>query len=91
RDFAFITDVVAANIAAATAPAEACAGKAYNVAGGSERSLLEMLDILREILEVDIAAVHVDPRPGDVKHSFADTSAAKADLGWQPTIDFTEG
>ena len=91
RDFAFITDVVAANIAAATAPAQACAGKAYNVAGGSERSLLEMLDILREILDADIAAVHVDPRPGDVKHSFADTSAAKADLGWQPTVDFTEG
>lgn len=91
RDFAFITDVVAANIAAATAPAQGCAGKAYNVAGGSERSLLEMLDILREILDADIAAVHVDPRPGDVKHSFADTSAAKADLDWQPKTDFTEG
>ena len=61
------------------------------MAGGSERSLLEMLDILREILDADIAAVHVDPRPGDVKHSFADTSAAKADLDWQPKTDFTEG
>jgi UDP-glucose 4-epimerase len=91
RDFAFIDDVVAANIAAATAPAEACAGKAYNVAGGSERSLLEMLEILSGILGVSVAPTHVDARPGDVRHSFADTSAAAADLGWAPTLDFAEG
>lgn len=91
RDFAFIGDVVAANIAAATAPAEKCAGKAYNVAGGSERSLLEMLDILKELLGSTVEPVHVDPRPGDVRHSFADTSAAREDLGWQPTLEFPEG
>jgi UDP-glucose 4-epimerase len=91
RDFAFIADVVAANIAAATAPAEACAGKAYNVAGGSERSLMEMLDILQEILGTSVEPIHVEPRPGDVRHSFADTSAARADLGWAPTLEFPDG
>lgn len=91
RDFAFVADVVACNIAAATAPAEQCAGKAYNVAGGSERSLLEMLDILSEILQVQVEPVHVETRAGDVRHSFADTSAAKADLGWAPTLEFPEG
>lgn len=91
RDFAFVSDVVAANIAAATAPAEACAGKAYNVAGGSERSLLELLGLLQEILGTSIEPVHADPRLGDVRHSFADTSAALADLGWKPTLDFPEG
>ncbi|HWJ62015.1 MAG TPA: SDR family oxidoreductase [Acidimicrobiales bacterium] len=91
RDFAFVGDVVAANLAAAAAPAEQCAGKAYNIAGGSERSLLEMLEILRGILEVDVQPTHVEPRAGDVRHSFADTSAARADLGWAPTLDFAEG
>jgi UDP-glucose 4-epimerase len=91
RDFAFVTDVVGANIAAATAPAEACAGKAYNIAGGSERSLLEMIEILSDILGTDIAPEHLDPRPGDVRHSFADTSAAAADLGWKPTTPFPDG
>lgn len=91
RDFAFVSDVVAANIAAASAPAEACAGKAYNVAGGSERSLLELLGLLQEILGTSIEPVHADPRLGDVRHSFADTSAALADLGWKPTLDFPEG
>ena len=91
RDFAFVSDVVAANIAAATAPAERCAGKAYNIAGGSERSLLEMLDILQEVIGVDVEPEHLEPRPGDVRHSFADTSAARDDLGWAPTLDFAEG
>ena len=91
RDFAFIDDVVAANLAAAAAPAERCAGKAYNVAGGSERSLLEMLEILGGILAVGVEPTHVEPRPGDVRHSFADTAAARADLGWTPTVDFAEG
>lgn len=91
RDFAYVSDVVAANIAAATAAADRCAGKAYNVAGGSERSLLEMLDILSGILQVTVAPTHVEPRAGDVRHSFADTSAARADLDWAPTLDFAEG
>jgi nucleoside-diphosphate-sugar epimerase len=91
RDFAFISDVVACNIAASTAPAERCAGKAYNVAGGSERSLLDILEILSEILGVDVEPTHTEPRAGDVRHSFADTSAAQADLGWAPAVDFADG
>jgi UDP-glucose 4-epimerase len=91
RDFAFVADVVAANIAAATAPAERCSGKVYNIAGGSERSLLELLEILQDILGTAIAPTHTEARAGDVRHSFADTSAAAADLGWTPTLDFAEG
>lgn len=91
RDFAFVDDVVAANLAAATAPAEVCSGKVYNVAGGKEQSLLDLLDVLRDVLDRDVPAVHVDPRPGDVRHSYADLSAAAADLGYRPSIDFREG
>ncbi|MCU1371480.1 MAG: nucleoside-diphosphate-sugar epimerase [Ilumatobacteraceae bacterium] len=91
RDFAFISDVVAANIAAGSASAERCAGKAYNIAGGSERSLLDILEILGDILGTSIAPTHTETRAGDVRHSFADTAAAQADLGWTPTLDFAEG
>lgn len=91
RDFAYIADVVEANIAAATAPAERCAGKAYNVAGGSERSLLDLLEILGELLDAQVAPTHIESRAGDVRHSFADCSAAAADLGWRPTVDIAEG
>ena len=91
RDFAFVADVVAANVAAATAPADACAGKAYNVAGGSERSLLDLLAILSDLLGVSVEPVHSEARAGDVRHSFADTTAARTDLGWAPSIDIGEG
>lgn len=91
RDFAFVGDVVAANLAAATAPAERVSGRAYNIAGGRERSLLELLDIVRGLLGVDTPAVHVEPRVGDVRHSSADLSAAAADLGYHPQVSFEEG
>ena len=91
RDFAFVGDVVRANMLAATAPADACSGKAYNIAGGKEQSLLEMLAILNETLGTAIEPKHIDPRPGDVKHSYADLSQAKQDLGYEPSIDFAEG
>lgn len=91
RDFAFIGDVVRANLAAAAAPAAACSGKAYNIAGGREWSLLDLLETLRAILDVDVAATHVDPRPGDVRHSYADLTAAAAELGYEPSVAFEDG
>ena len=91
RDFAFVGDVVQANITAATAPAEACSGEAYNIAGGREQSLLDLLAILGDALGVDVAPTHIESRAGDVRHSFADLSRAAADLGWTPTTSFADG
>jgi UDP-glucose 4-epimerase len=91
RDFTYISDVVAANLAAATAPAAGCAGRAYNVAGGSAYSLLELLDLLGEILGCEPTTVHGEPRQGDVRHTRADISAAAADLGHRPSVSLAEG
>ncbi len=91
RDFTYIDDVVAANLAAASAPAEQCSGKAYNIAGGCAYSLLDLLDILGEILGVEWRADHGAPRPGDVRHTRADISAAREDLGHDPKVDFADG
>ena len=91
RDFTFIDDVVAANLAAARAPADACSGEAYNIACGREHSLLALLDHLGEILDVKVVPEFTDPRPGDVRHSCADTTAAARDLGWKATVAFRDG
>jgi UDP-glucose 4-epimerase len=91
RDFTYISDVVAANIAAADAPADAAAGRAYNIANGGEYSLLEMLDILQALLGTSITPVHTDPRPGDVRHTCADPAAATRDLGWTAHVGFRDG
>jgi UDP-glucose 4-epimerase len=91
RSFAYINDVVAANLAAADAPAGACSGKAYNIAGSSVHTLLELLDELGMILGVTVDPEHTDPRPGDIRHSSADLTAAARDLGWQPTVSLADG
>lgn len=91
RSFAYIADVVAANIAAATASGEACSGKAYNVGGSASYTLLQLLDELGSILGVDVDPEHTAPRAGDIRHSYADLSAAARDLDWKPAVSLADG
>jgi UDP-glucose 4-epimerase len=91
RDFTYISDVVEANVRAAEAPAGRCAGKAYNIAGGKPRSLLELLSALGDILGVSVEPTHIDPRAGDIRHSRADCTAASVDLGHDAAVPFDEG
>lgn len=91
RDFTYIDDVVNANLAAAGAPAERCAGNVYNVAGGASWSLLELLTILGGMLGVRPEPTFAPPRPGDVSRSQADVSAAAHDLDFRCTVDLDEG
>jgi UDP-glucose 4-epimerase len=91
RDFTFVEDVVRANLLAMAADPASCGGKAYNIAGGEEHSLLELLEILQAILETDVAPEHVDPRAGDVRHSRAQVDAAARDLEWRTRTSFEDG
>jgi UDP-glucose 4-epimerase len=90
RDFTYIDDVVAANLAAATAPLRT-SGHAYNIAGGTAYSLLELLEILGGIMELSPRPDFSDPRPGDVRNTRADIRAARRDLGHEPKVGFEEG
>jgi nucleoside-diphosphate-sugar epimerase len=90
RDFTFVDNVVEANLAAVTASSEA-AGRVFNVACGESYSLLDLLDVLGRILEKRIERDHRDPRPGDVRDSLADVSAARDILGYRPTVGFQQG
>jgi UDP-glucose 4-epimerase len=91
RDFTYISDVVAANLAAANAPAESCAGRVYNIAGGTSWSLLDVLRVLGELLGVEPHPRFVEERAGDVRHSRADPAAAAADLDFRASIGLEEG
>ena len=91
RDFTYITDVVAANLAAAAAPAAACSGRAYNIAGGASWTLLDILEILGRLLDVEPAPEFTDSRAGDVHRSQADASAAARDLQFSCKIPMEDG
>lgn len=91
RDFTYIDDTVAANLVAADAPAERASGGIYNVACGRQYSLLDLLAVLSRIIGVEIEPEFTDSRPGDVRNTCADISAARRDLGYEPRVSFEEG
>jgi len=91
RHFAYVADVVTANLLAADAPAEQCAGRAYNIAGTYAHTLLELLRYLDAILGTRAEPEFVGARAGDVRHSLADLSAAQRDLGYRPSVPFEDG
>jgi len=89
RDFTFVEDVVALNLKAAVAPG--VSGKVYNAGNGGRITLNEAWRLLQKIEGVEIPAVYAEPRPGDVRDSQADTTAAAAELGHAPRFSFEEG
>ena len=88
RDFTFIDDVIAANIAAAESSAT---GIAVNIAGGQPRSILDVLHAIEAATGRTVTPRHVDPRPGDVRASWADVSLAADALGWRARVPFDVG
>jgi nucleoside-diphosphate-sugar epimerase len=89
RDFSYVTNVVQANLLAATAPG--VGGQVFNIACGTRYSLLELVATINRILRTDIAPVYTAPRVGDVRHSLADIAKAKEMLGYQAEVKFEEG
>jgi len=89
RDFTYVTNNVQANLLAATTPG--IAGRVFNIACGRRYTLLELIAALNDILGTHIEPVHTPPRPGDVRHSLADITAAQEAMGYQVEVDFYEG
>ncbi|GIV80933.1 MAG: GDP-mannose 4,6-dehydratase [Anaerolineae bacterium] len=89
RDFTYIDNVVHGTLLACHTPG--VSGEVFNIACGGQISLLEMIDILNELLGTAIEPVFVAPRPGDVRHSRASIDKARARLGYEPLISFSEG
>jgi UDP-glucose 4-epimerase len=89
RDFTYVGDVVQALTRAAETPG--IAGRTYNVGTGRATSLLELLAALDRLLGTHAKPEHGPARAGDIRHSRADISAIRRDLGYEPTFTFEEG
>ena len=90
RDFTDVRDVVQALMKAAEAPPEV-SGKVYNIGTGRSVSVLDLIAALNRLLGTGLEAVHGPARAGDVRHSRADISRARTDLGYEPSVPFEEG
>ena len=90
RDFVYVNDIVSANLAACVASEDAC-GRSYNIACGEYVELIEVFHIIKNALGSDIEPIFAKGRPGDIKHSHADITAAAKWLGYHPQYNFEEG
>jgi nucleoside-diphosphate-sugar epimerase len=89
RDFTYVEDVVALNLSAARA--RNVSGRMYNGGNGGRITLNQAWALLQKIEGLEIPANYGPPRPGDVRHSQADTTAARADLGYVSRFTFEQG
>jgi UDP-glucose 4-epimerase len=89
RDFTYVANAVQAVIKAAEAPA--AVGKVYNIGAGGRTSVLDLVEHLNQLLGTRVEPVFAPARPGDVRHSQADISRARRDLGYEPKVSLVEG
>jgi UDP-glucose 4-epimerase len=88
RDFVQVQDVVDANLLAATTDH---VGEAFNVGTGTETSIRELGETVREVTNLDIEITHTDPREGDIDRSCADVTEAREQLRFKSDIALQEG
>ena len=89
RDFTFVADAVQANLRAADAPD--APGHVMNIAGGTRTSLNQLWGSICELLGIELAARHLEPRVGDVRDSLASLERAGSLIGYRQTVDLREG
>ena len=89
RDFTYVGNVVAANLLAAEA--DGVNGEILNVASGRSETVNDLAEVLGRILERPVEKEFLPERTGDVRHSWADVSAARRLLGYEPEVGFEEG
>lgn len=88
RDFVNVHDVAQANYRAAMSRG---VSGAFNVASGTRITINELAKMMYAFLGRAPDIAHGAPRPGDVRHSLADLSAARAAFGFDPVVSLEEG
>lgn len=87
RDFTFVDDVVNANILAA----ESMSKGVFNIASGKRISINDLAGLIMELLDKDLDITHIEPQPGDIKHSLADISKAREQIKYIPKFNVKDG
>ena len=88
RDFTFVADAVSATLAAGDRGAP---GRVYNIGGGSRVSVNHVLDLVGRISGCRLDIRHEASQKGDMRDTFADTSRARADLRFSPSVALEAG
>ena len=87
RDYVYVGDVVEANLRAA----ESDATGPINIGLGKEKSVLDIVEVLKQHAPDGFDVEHAPERPGEVQHIALDPSRAREELGWQAQVELDEG
>lgn len=88
RDFTFVADAVTST---ATAAVRGVPGRVYNIGGGSRVSLREVFDLIARVSGRKVTIDQQGPQKGDMRDTYADTTLARQDLAFAPSVTLEEG
>lgn len=88
RDFTFVADAVAATVAAMD---RGRSGVNYNVGGGAETTLNQVIELVEELSGQPVEVRRRLRAAGDVRRTASDTALIRHDLGWAPKTSVTNG
>jgi len=94
RDFTFIDDVVSGTISALDTPPPIGDGtpvRVYNIGNHKSEPLMKMIEVLEQAIGTKAEINFAPMQPGDVAETYADITAAKQNLGFNPSTPITEG
>jgi nucleoside-diphosphate-sugar epimerase len=89
RDFTYVSDVVEANLAAATV--DVAPGTVANISGGSSATMLEIIDLVAELTGRVVPLHNLSVTAGDVYRTGGSTEVARALFGWKPAVTLRRG
>jgi UDP-glucose 4-epimerase len=87
RDYVYVEDVVASNLAAAESKADG----AFNVGTGVESTVLDVIEALEAAGGEELRFAHAPERPGEVRHIALEASRARGELGWGAKVGLRDG
>jgi len=87
RDYVYVDDVVDANLRAA----ETDTTGPVNIGLGQEKSVLDIVEVLKQHAPSGFEPEHAPERPGEVQHIALDASRAREELGWEAKVELEEG
>lgn len=84
RDFVHVDDVAAANVSMVLADRSVVAGRAFNVGSGRAVSVSEIAAMVRRRFPTASESIHLEMRPGEIRHSLANIDLASQSFGFRP-------
>jgi UDP-glucuronate 4-epimerase len=91
RDFTYIDDIVAGMVSALAWTGSSEGHEIFNLGESAPTSVLELIGLLEEVLEVRAEVRHLPAQPGDVQSTWADVRKARRLLGYRPGTSMRDG